>query len=810
RSRTWREVLDVCLAAGRGLAAAHKSGIVHRDVKPANVLCGRDGWVRVTDFGVAALLDDVRSTGAGEELVSGTAGYMSPEQMEGRSIDGRSDQFGFCVTAWEALTGGRPFGGTTLPAVWHAVNSGQEPVPPAGTMPARVRRVLLRGLHRDPAQRFESMDELLTALGGAGRGRRRWVGRGAVAAAVAAAALVGAVTAGGRGDEPGTCAGAEERLSEVWNADRRAAVEHVFSAGGFDDAAATARRFTGAVDQRATGWVAARTAACRATRVTGEQSEQVLDARMECLDDQLRSLDSLVSGVAAGGGSLFAALDAAHSLPDAELCSATSMRSRGVPASFADDPVAREQAAQVDLLLARARVDISMMDAEGATEALDAAAPLVAALPDPIRHARLAFERARAAEAAHDFDGAKAAFNEAAGVAARAGAQRIVAEVAARMTFLVGVQQQRPRDAEAWGAAAELELSRGSGDDWLRGFLDLTRGQMAYQARDFKGALVLAGRALERYRQAGSGGDAPGVLSAMRVQASATEDLGDRARAAEIRRQALALAQQTYGPDHPQVASILTLIARADTDAGDLAAARSGFERALAIREKALGPSHPLVSESLGDLGILAAEQGDVVAAEEHLRRWLATEEQAALGGAHLAAPLVNLASLLHDTNRNAEARELLERAVAVYEEARGPDFAGLVAPLLELAEIDEEERGCAWARPRLDRALAIADDPAEPDPTVSWVLIPLALCEIETGSAEKALEMARRAGAMREAAGMPESMLAETRFAEAHALAAAGRHAEAKGVAAAARRGASPELAASIDQWLSKKTRRR
>src|SRR5262245_37690244 len=125
----WREVLDLYLQAGEGLAAAHVAGIVHRDFKPQNALVGRDGRVRVLDFGLArgtgALppreAEEGPDSGAAPGLLvtpltrsgsrMGTPAYMSPEQFEGLPADELSDQFSFCVALYEALYGERPFGG---------------------------------------------------------------------------------------------------------------------------------------------------------------------------------------------------------------------------------------------------------------------------------------------------------------------------------------------------------------------------------------------------------------------------------------------------------------------------------------------------------------------------------------------------------------------------------------------------------------------------------------------------------------------------------------------------------------------------
>ncbi len=188
--RPWQEVLEVFIAAGRGLAAAHAVGMIHRDFKPDNVMLGKDARVRVMDFGIARSGSDT-DLGAHEESLSdvrkpigkvtttgammGTPAYMSLEQFESSEPDPRSDQFGFCVALYEALYGERPFAGATLSALILALQEGRiKPAPENVRVPNWLRQVISRGLSRDPTARFPTMDDLLGALR-ADPTRRRWV-----------------------------------------------------------------------------------------------------------------------------------------------------------------------------------------------------------------------------------------------------------------------------------------------------------------------------------------------------------------------------------------------------------------------------------------------------------------------------------------------------------------------------------------------------------------------------------------------------------------------------------------------------------
>jgi predicted Ser/Thr protein kinase len=160
-----RRALELALAMAQGLAFAHENGLVHRDVKPQNVLLNGEGEVKVTDFGIARSLDvdhGVTQTGA----VLGTSNYLAPEQANGQPVSPATDVYSLGVVLWELLTGDVPFPGDNFVAV--ALRHINEPPPPIRELrpdvPPRLAAVVERALEKDPRRRFPTMTEFAAEL----------------------------------------------------------------------------------------------------------------------------------------------------------------------------------------------------------------------------------------------------------------------------------------------------------------------------------------------------------------------------------------------------------------------------------------------------------------------------------------------------------------------------------------------------------------------------------------------------------------------------------------------------------------------
>ena len=308
----WRDALCVLLAAGEGLAAAHAGGLIHRDFKPDNILVGKDGRIRVADFGIARVLEtsqDAEPPGPGPRpavsselgsgtsltrvgLVIGTPAYMAPEQFSGTPASPSSDQYSFGVTLYEALTGTRPFAGLDGASRLRAAQSEQyQPTSTTDGPPAWLLRTVKRALAPDPASRFASMPELLAALRRDPSVLRRRV------AAVVMGLLLTVAGCGyvlrQRSAQARACRAVTQTLTGVWDAAAREHIKTSFARTGLSFAPNSLRLVERILDAQAKAWSEMSVASCEATHVRHEQTVTVFALRERCLTARYAQLRAL-------------------------------------------------------------------------------------------------------------------------------------------------------------------------------------------------------------------------------------------------------------------------------------------------------------------------------------------------------------------------------------------------------------------------------------------------------------------------------------------------------------------------------------
>lgn len=683
--RDWRAILDVFRRAGQGLAAAHRAGIVHRDVKPDNILIDRRGAVRVGDFGIAMICsgdgDDDRKpitdgapttgtvmTEAGAAI--GTPMYMAPEQYAGsrpagREIDARADQFGFCVALYEALYGVLPFAGDDSVARRAAIEAGRLTAPPAAPLttrdvPSWVRRAIVRGLAADPAARFPSMTALLAELDRDPRARRRRIALGTAAiTALTGAAVCAAVIA--RSEPIAVCRPDAAQFAGAWDAPRKQAILAAFTASGAPDAGDAWQRVERALDARAAGWQRMRIEACEATRVRGEQSVELLDRRMACLDDragELRALtDLLVVPDRRTVGRAVAAIDGLDPL---EACSrGAALRTVSERASDGDAAGRRDR-------LARAEAVSLVGDRARAFELMTGVARDARSANDRELESRADRALGELYTERGDIAGAEDVLYRAIAAAVASNADELAALAWLDLLWLVGEEHGRHAEALQLAVVAQATIDRLGGMPSLQAMLEDRIGVVLFNQGNYGDA----GTRLER---------------------------------------SLAIREQLYGPTSRVLSSSLQHLAILRSAEGNHELALALHRRARENAERASGPYNYEVLGLIGGEGVALYQLGRHAEA-------LALFERALTGTLrndpdderNAAVYLNNISTIQRERGQLAAAQASAERALAMFERVSGADRAQLVEPLTTLALALGARGDYAKAVVRLERALAI------------------------------------------------------------------------------------------------------
>jgi eukaryotic-like serine/threonine-protein kinase len=830
----WRDALRLCIEAGRGLAVAHAAGLVHRDFKPDNVMVGNDGRVRVLDFGLARAIGeetidqrtftsdvDLANTetsgerGAAEPRVTatgarlGTPAYMAPEQHVGDTATAASDQFSFCVTAWEALHGVRPFGGANQAAIFRAIELGRvEPLVRPHRIPAKVRRVLLQGLRVDPRERWPSMDDLLRELESSVTPRR---GRG-LALMTGLGALVVAGGVWRYGSTP-PCAGSDEQLVGVWDEARKEAVRSALIGTGKIYAAHTWERIEQELDDYANAWVTAHTEICEATRVRQVQSEAVMDARMACMNRRRSELAAAVSVLTRADDAVVErAFDIMTSLPRLARCDDLAALQSRVPPP--EDPVVAVRVEAVRNEIASARALLKAGDFEGARETSD---PLVAEA-EALAYAPLVAEALLVRGVVHDrqarFEAAEEDLERAYLLAAEHEHHGTEVEALRMLTWVVGHRRRRIAEGLQWGKSALALARRPSGDDDTEALALSVVGSVLEANRDLEAALAHYQRSLELHEGV-FGPDHLATANALDRIAGVVWPLGRVDEAATYFRRALEIAEAQLGPDHPQLMSKLRRLGGFYSYHGDLDESLALQRRALEIGEKALGIDHPEVAGIVMSIASALHGQGELEAALEEHRRALAIFE-ATLPPEHpeIAVSLANTGIVLMDQGAFAEALVLQRRALAIREKALGAGNPAIAMSttfvgqcLLELDELEE-------ARVLLARGSELfAATLGETHSSVAFGLRDLAKLSMKEGKRDDALEYATRAVEIMEASQdiVPKASfrftLAKILWSDARERARARSLAEAARDELAGRGPADARELEKIEAWLREHT---
>jgi tetratricopeptide (TPR) repeat protein len=638
RTRPWREILATFIQAARGLAAAHAAGLVHRDFKPQNVMMTKDGTARVMDFGVARLIDgpetrddegrasdasvDPSLTGTGDLV--GTPLFMAPEQFAAGRIDARTDQFSFCVALYWALCGVHPFGGIgqlRLPANL----TREEVAAPASktTAPGWIQKVLVRGLRVDPATRWPSMDALITELRREPARKSRRVAL-AVAGIVLCGALVASAAQLGHRSRS-MCLGGPDRMTGIWEtvdragpASRREMVRSAILASGTTEPTRAWERISSLMDRYAGKWLTSYRDACEATHVRGEQSDDVLDLRMTCLNDSLDSTRALTELLSKGDRRVIEhGTEAAGSLDDLQRCSDVDQLRLGIRPP--KDPLIRARVEEMRKTLRDASALFEAGDREGGRRS----AIVVLGAARSLHYCPLQAE-AMVIEGGADMDlGTKEVTETLEGaivLAQSCGHDRVVAEAATDLVAAYRFEDWEAVDRNSALASATLE--RVGGDARLEGWLANNVGVVHLM----RGRLDEARRDLER---------------AIRIKTS------------------------HLGADHVDVAISENNLASTLLGLGRLADALTLSDRVVATERRWVPPDSQILGQALGNRADILLALGRLDEAEEVIRHSWRVFEDPNKNDPERGALRGQFGRLLAARGRPRDAIPYLERALS-------------------------------------------------------------------------------------------------------------------------------------------------
>ncbi len=584
-------------SAGRGLAAAHEAGLVHRDFKPDNVMFTLDGRVVVLDFGLArpenapapspaapaptsALESPLTETGA----IMGTPAYMAPEQHRGETVDARTDQFSFCVALYEALYAERPFEGDTVPRYMFNLLEGKlRPEPPKSNVPQWLRRALLRGLSIDREARFENMEALLEALielPARKKRRRRLVGGASVAlATVAGLALSISTTT--------RCADGDQKVSGLIAPARLARARAAFQSAGLSYGGAQWGTIEAELERFANRWTQTYEQSCLATRARGDQSEELLDRSMACLEDKRQQAQALLEVFERADKTVVQrSTSAINALGPLSTCTDRQYLLARVKPPTNPEPVRkiRDRLAQAEALLLSGKYQEGL--------ALSKAIQQRAAQVDypPVRAEVLA-QIGRLHERNGQYREATQKQSEAYFLALQSGHEELAARTATSLAFLTGYRSTKIETGLTWGRHAKALLSR-VGLPEVEGHLESTLGVVLRARGDFQTALEHGKRSIMLRRRA-LGEDHPHVAYSIANTGSIYNSLHRYEEAAAHFRQTLKILTAKLGPDHPDLAHALNNLGVSLMALGEYEQALEPVQRSIAIARATLGEAHP-------------------------------------------------------------------------------------------------------------------------------------------------------------------------------------------------------------------------
>ncbi|MCA9655882.1 MAG: tetratricopeptide repeat protein [Myxococcales bacterium] len=751
RSPSLEEIRDVFARAGKGLAAAHDAGLVHRDFKPDNVLVSPDGRVRVLDFGLARAdpslasnlsqvshvshlsMDDdedeeppspdgvpqARDFGDSDVLSSpltlddavvGTPRYMAPEQHAGVGVDPRSDQFSFCVALYQALYHQDPFPADRLHELVLLKQEGRvAALPPDAGVPTWLEDLVMRGLAPRPVDRWPSMHEVVDVLEHnpeAGRRRKLAWGGGVVLLAV----VMGVASNRLGTSEAQPCQDGSTHVEALWGDGQRAAVREALLGTQLPYADHTWQEVERRIDADLVAWQDAYRDACEATRLRGEQSDELLDLRMACLQDHLSEVRAVLDVFDQPDPAVVQrAVSIVSGLPGLEPCADTERLRAALP-----PPEDEQTADEVERQRQKLREVGALRSVTRVAEARTLAEEVLARAEDldyePLRVEAL-LGVGVVLEQAGDYDESEEHLRRALWGALRIRHDVMAARAAIQLVSVVGDRLARYDEGLTWFEQASALLDRIDEQGGTRASLLNNVGNVWHRKGDNDKALDYYQQALA-LREALVGRESP-VVAIERINlGNAQLALGRYEEALVSYEDAKGVLERTLGKEHPQIAMAVASIGIVYNQTGRYEEALVQHREALRTFESWLGPDHLWVATTISNAGVALRGLRRYDEAEANFRRAQGIFEES-LGPDHpeVARCLGNLGEVRADQGFVDEAMQLHQRALELRRQRFDEDSDLVVASRLAIADLRRRQGDAAGALVALEDLAKTAAD---------------------------------------------------------------------------------------------------
>lgn len=748
-----REIIKAFVDVARGLTAIHEAGLVHHDVKPANLIVSRDGSVRVADFGLARGATQLNRALTAEQArtitidedpepepeapagLRGTPAYMAPELWAHQRATPATDQFAFFVSLFELLLGRRPFPGREPAQIVSSQATGD--LGDLSSLPRRLESMLRRGLSRDPADRFSSMAEVEQALLGTRRHRGRFI------IGTLALAMLGLPTAALL-DSPAKCAWTNAANEDALVAETR----QTLAALDVDDATFARQATRTFIDNWSSAILTGYSEVC-----TVEDSQRA-QAMSVCLGRSLVEGRTVMEALrVAEPNDLDDSIAALYELPDPRRCA------QPFASEASDPPEDGEEVASLTRELARLRADFRLHRKDLLPRAqelhrkaveLDRTRPEIDALlllsqlyfldGDLDTAEAMALEALELADATEAHDLAASAAGRVVWAVGFGRRDLVRGEQYARLAIahatkvdgltlalherILGVVRRMQGDldeAQTLGYSAVVRLEQAPHCPQL--FVAQAYGSLAATlsaAGDLDGARVYAEATLELY-SALYGPGHPDVIRALTELANIDFRLSDYEAAVVAYRDLLRRQRAVRGDDELQLAQTWLLLSGALGELQDWPEAIMAAERALGIRSKRLGDHHPSTAEAEYTLGMTLLSMDRHAEAEPRLRAAYVTMSAADPEHPSVIMFRTALIGVLEALGRDTEARPLAEANGSLAK--RFPDAPLAAHALLQRARLrlrDDHPGALDDARAVID-ALHLAPEPQTRQDLERW-----------------------------------------------------------------------------------------